>query len=351
MQKYKILLIEDETDLRKSIAAFFEDLNYEIFEADNGETGIEIFLKSHPDIIITDLKMPVLDGFAVISTIKESSPDTPVVVISGTGIIQDAIKAMRLGACDYIIKPIIDMEELALVCKRTIRELNLHREVVSLKGQILSDKLRNGEAFSGITTHSPAMLAVIKYLDAVACSPQPILISGETGTGKEIIAHAIHKASECQGKFVAVNIAGLDDQIFADTLFGHARGAFTGADQYRDGLIRKAKGGTLFLDEIGDLGAQAQVKLLRLLQEGDYYQIGSDSPLQTDARIILATHRNLKEHVDAGTFRQDLYYRLNTHQVSLPPLRERIEDIPVLLKVFLAEAAKALTKKKTDVSA
>ncbi|MBN2645444.1 MAG: sigma-54-dependent Fis family transcriptional regulator [Desulfuromonadaceae bacterium] len=344
MRKYRILLIEDEDDLRKSIAAFFEDLNYEIIEAENGARGIELFGSFQPDIVFTDLRMPVLDGFAVISAIKETSPATPVIVISGTGVMQDAIRAMRLGARDYIVKPVLELEELELVCKRTINELNLHREIASLKEQLLGGTLKNPQAFSGIATQSASMLSVIKYLDAVARSPQPILICGETGTGKEVVAQAIHQASCCQGEFVAVNIAGLDDQVFSDTLFGHVRGAFTGADQARDGLIRKARGGTLFLDEIGDLGPQAQVKLLRLLQEGEYYPMGADYPLKTDARILLATHRNLRELVEKGLFRQDLYYRLSTHQVRLPPLRERIDDIPVLLELFLADAAEALGK-------
>jgi DNA-binding NtrC family response regulator len=220
----------------------------------------------------------------------------------------------------------------------------LRAEVLSLKNSLLTATPYDSEAFAEIITQSKAMTAIFRYVDAVAPSPQPVLVTGETGTGKELIARALHRLSGRAGECVAVNVAGLDDTVFADTLFGHARGAFTGADRARDGLITSAADGTLFLDEIGDLSASSQVKLLRLLQEGTYYPLGVDRPRQCRARIVVATNYDVAERVKAGAFRKDLYYRLRTHHLHLVPLRERLEDIPLLVNHLLEKAAQALRK-------
>jgi len=349
MATVSLLIIEDERDLRLSIAAFFIDMGYQIFEAGNGQEGLELFRSISPSIVLTDLRMPVLDGFSVIEAIAQESPDTPVIVISGTGEIADVIKAMRLGARDFVVKPILELEELELVVKRALKESALQQEVDLLKNTLLGPDQRIHPAFDGFATVDPVMLATFRYLEAVSVTSQPIMIQGETGTGKELVANAIHAASGRTGDFVPVNIAGLDEQTFSDTLFGHTRGAFTGADKPRNGLIFQAKGGTLFLDEIGDLGAALQIKLLRLLQEGEYYQIGSDIPRISDARIVVATHANLQALVAKGQFRQDLYYRLKAHQVTIPPLRDRRADLPLLLDRFLLKAAQELGKKKPRV--
>ncbi|HEY4744808.1 MAG TPA: sigma-54 dependent transcriptional regulator [Desulfuromonadaceae bacterium] len=346
MMDVSLLIIEDDHDLRKGIAAYFRDMGYAILEASDGKEGIKTFERERPDIVFTDLRMPVLDGFAVIREIAQQSPDTPVIVISGTGVISDAIQAMRLGAKDYVVKPIHEMEELELVVKRALAECSLRREVDSLKLKLLDRPAKTHRAFSSITTQAPPMLAVLHYLEVVATTSQPVLISGETGVGKELIAEAIHAISARKGPYVAVNVAGLDDQMFSDTLFGHTRGAFTGADRTREGMLAQARGGTLFLDEIGDLNESSQIKLLRLLQEGEYYPLGSDLPRKSDARIVVATHRNLRAMVESGGFRKDLYYRLATHQVIVPPLRDRHGDIPLLLDRFLDDAAVEMTKKK-----
>jgi len=349
MGTFKLLIIEDEHDLRRGLAGYFSDLGYTVSQAENGKIGLDLFRETQPDLVFTDLRMPVMDGFAVIEGISQESPSTPIIVISGTGVITDAIRAMKLGACDYVVKPVQEFEELVLVVKRALNEKTLHKVVASLKTSLLDVETRIHPAFSPITTSDPALLAILKYLEAVAGTSEPILVQGETGTGKELIARAIHQASSSNGAFVAVNIAGLDDQLFSDTLFGHVRGAFTGAEKTREGLVAQARGGTLFLDEIGDLTTASQVKLLRLLQDGEYYPIGSDLPRSSNARILVATHCNLPQLVKAKAFRHDLYYRLNVHQVTLPPLRKRTADLPLLIERFVEESATKLGKNRPAV--
>jgi len=345
MTTISLLIIEDDHDLRKGIAAYFKDSGYATIEAADGREGLAAFERERPDLVFTDLRMPVVDGFTVIKEILQQSPATPVIVISGTGVIGDAIQAMRLGARDYVVKPIHEMEELELVVERALAESSLRREMDSLKDMLLAGSGKVHPAFAPIITRAPAMLAVLHYLEVVARTSQPILINGETGVGKELLASAIHTISSRKGPFIAVNVAGLDDQMFSDTLFGHVRGAFTGADRIREGLLAQAHNGTLFLDEIGDLNQSSQIKLLRLLQEGEYYPLGSDTPRKSTARVVVATHCDLRGMVEAGTFRKDLYYRLATHQVVVPPLKERQGDIPLLLERFLAEAAREMGKK------
>jgi DNA-binding NtrC family response regulator len=223
---------------------------------------------------------------------------------------------------------------------------NLSRELTSLKGRLLDDQLNHPDAFAAIVTGSKKMRAIFQYVEVIAATRQPIMITGETGVGKELVARAIHDLSGRPGKFVAVNVAGLDDVMFSDALFGHKKGAFTGADQARDGLIASAANGTLFLDEIGDLAEASQIKLLRLLQEQEYYPVGSDLVRKSDARIVLATNHDLSELIAAGRFRKDLYYRLFAHRIHVPPLRERVDDIPLLLDHFLTTAAASLQRRK-----
>lgn len=346
MAGISLLIIEDDLDLRKGIAAYFRDMGYAILEASDGKEGLELFERERPELVFTDLRMPVLDGFSVIRGIMQHAPDTPIIVISGTGVIGDAIQAMRLGARDYVVKPIHEMAELDLVVERALAERSLRREVDSLKLKLLGGPVTAHPAFCRITTQAPAMQAVLHYLEVVAATAQPVLVNGETGVGKEILARAIHAISGRKGPFVAVNVAGVDDQVFSDTLFGHTRGAFTGADRAREGLLAQARGGTLFLDEIGDLSESLQIKLLRLLQEGEYYPLGADLPRKSDARIVVATHCDLRAMAETGGFRKDLYYRLATHQVAVPPLRDRQGDLPLLLDRFLDEAAVEMGKKR-----
>ncbi|MGE5239713.1 MAG: sigma-54 interaction domain-containing protein [Chloroflexota bacterium] len=232
------------------------------------------------------------------------------------------------------------------ITERKQAEEALRLEVSSLRQHLFSDRLAREEAFSSIVTRSKKMRAIFQYVEVIAESPQPVLIVGETGVGKELIARVIHELSGRPGSYVTVNVAGLDDAVFSDTLFGHRKGAYTGADSAREGLIAQASDGTLFLDEIGDLKESSQVKLLRLLQEQTYYPLGSDAPKQSNARILVATNRDLERLMSEGRFRKDLYYRLIAHHVTIPPLRERKEDIPLLLDHFLGKSSYALGKKK-----
>ncbi|NVN91957.1 MAG: sigma-54-dependent Fis family transcriptional regulator [Desulfuromonadales bacterium] len=344
--RLKLLVIEDEEAVSRGIATFFSDSGYEVIVAGNGVEGVAHFREEQPDIVFTDLRMPIMGGLDVIKAIKELSPDTPIIVISGTGVVKDAVESLRRGAWDYVEKPIHDLAALEHMVQKALENSHLRSQVAGLKQKLLSGTIRKPETFSAIITRSPAIHSIFQYIEVIGPTTQPVLICGETGTGKELFANAVHVASGRKGKLVALNVAGLDDQMFSDTLFGHAKGAFTGADRMREGLIAQAAGGTLFLDEIGDLKEASQIKLLRLLQEGEYFPVGSDFPRKSDARIVLATHRNLTEMVARESFRQDLYYRLFAHQISIPPLRERADDIPLLLEHYLHEAAASLNKKK-----
>jgi DNA-binding NtrC family response regulator len=230
--------------------------------------------------------------------------------------------------------------------RRAIELRELQRENRSLKAHVLSDTLQHPEAFFDIITNNSGMRAVFHYIEAISKSPRPVLITGETGVGKELVARAVHCLSHREGAFVPVNVAGVDDNYFADTLFGHKKGAFTGADALRGGLVEQASGGTLFLDEIGDLSAASQVKLLRLLQDGEFFPLGSDVAKRSDARIVVATNQELDALQSSSRFRKDLYFRLSDHHILVPPLRDRLDDLPYLLNHFLEKAAGTLGKKK-----
>jgi DNA-binding NtrC family response regulator len=253
------------------------------------------------------------------------------------------VQCIKAGAFDYIVKP-VEADRLVTAVNRAVSFQELQRENQLLRRHMLRDDLDNPDAFNRIITANKKMLGIFQYVESIASTSQPVLVQGETGVGKELIARAIHRLSGLKGKFVAVNAAGLDDTVFSDTLFGHAKGAFTGADTPRGGLIEQAAGGTLFLDEIGDLTPASQVKLLRLLQGGEYFALGDDLPRTSNARIIAATNQRLRDLLEEGRFRKDLNYRLQTHQITIPPLRERLEDIPQLLEHFLSTAASRLNK-------
>jgi DNA-binding NtrC family response regulator len=250
---------------------------------------------------------------------------------------------MKAGAFDYIVKP-VENNRLTSSIRRALEIKELQDEVNILKKQVLSREIQHPEAFKEIITVSDRMKAIFKYIEAISLTPRPVLITGESGVGKELIAHGIHRLSGRNGKFVPVNVGGLDDTMFSDTLFGHKKGAFTSADTNRPGLIEQASEGTLFMDEIGDLDKASQIKLLRLLQDREYYPLGSDRVKISDARIVTATNTNLDNKQADGTFRTDLYFRLITHHIEIPPLRDRREDIPYLLNHFIKQAAESLKK-------
>jgi DNA-binding NtrC family response regulator len=311
----------------------------------NGYEALQVLASQEVCAVVLDLHMPEISGEEILNIVASKYPDIPVIITTAVDNVDTAVRCMKAGAFDYIVKP-IQKARLMTATKRAVEFRELRRENTLLKESVLDNTLKHPEAFSEIITNNSAMRSVFKYIESVAATSQPVLITGETGVGKELIAQAIHQLSGRLGEMVAVNAAGLDDTTFSDTLFGHKRGAFTGAERAREGLIEKATDGTLFLDEIGDLHQQSQVKLLRLLQEREYYPLGSDAPKATNARILVATNRNLLALQEAGTFRADLYYRLLLHRINVPPLRERRDDIPLLVEYVLQNAAKELGKPK-----
>jgi DNA-binding NtrC family response regulator len=341
-----LLIVDDESQTLDSfeIALRSGKINHFIRCQDSRE--VQSILSVHEvEAVLLDLKMPHITGDELLPVIVTDFPEVPVIVITGADDVETAIKCMKAGAFDYMVKPVEKSRLLAGV-KRAVEIHELQRENRSLKAQVLSPELIHPEAFSEIISNNSAMKSIFRYIEAIAASPQPVLITGETGTGKELIAKAIHTLSNRKGEFVAVNVAGLDDNVFTDTLFGHKKGAFTGADQPRSGLIEKASGGTLFLDEIGDLTVASQVKLLRLLQENEFLPLGSDVIKRSSARVIFATNHDLQAQLTSGRFRRDLYYRLSTHHIHIPPLRDRKEDLPLLLDYFLEQCSDKLGKKK-----
>ena len=296
-------------------------------------------------VIVLDLQMPHLSGTELLNEITANHPQVPVIIVTAANELTTAVACMKNGAFDYQVKP-IDVGRLVASVQKALEINALRREISSLRESLLTGRVRNADAFAAICTQSPKMTALFGYLEAAAATDQPVLITGETGVGKDLVARAVHTLSGQRGKFVAINSGGLDDLMFSDTLFGHRKGAFTGAGEARGGMIAQAEGGTLFLDEVGDMSPLSQVKLLRLLQEGEYYPLGSDTAVKNDARIVVATNQQLDRLMSAGTFRKDLYYRLCAHHAHIPPLRERSEDIPLLLELFLQDAARALHKEK-----
>ncbi|HCE66234.1 MAG: two-component system response regulator [Geobacteraceae bacterium GWC2_55_20] len=344
---FGVLLVDDEPAWLRSLSLTLERSAgiANIITCQDSRQVMDLLDLHEIGLVLLDLTMPHLAGDELLSMIAERHPETAVIIISGMNQIESAVNCMKLGAFDYFVKT-VEEDRLVSGVLRAIRMLELERQNREMSSRMLSGGLKHPEAFSGIVTGDRNMHTIFSYIEAVSLSSEPLLIIGESGVGKELIAKAAHTLSGCSGQLVAVNVAGLDDTVFADTLFGHTRGAFTGADQARRGMIEEAADGTLFLDEIGDLSIASQVKLLRLLQEGEYFPLGSDRPKRLKARVIVATHQDLAQKQAAGTFRRDLYYRLCIHLVQVPPLRERKGDLPLLLDHFLEESARALGKKK-----
>jgi DNA-binding NtrC family response regulator len=341
---FPILLVDDEKHILLSSESVLRFAGIrEVRAVDDSRQVLPILEKGDIGVIVLDLFMPYVPGKELLAAICRDYPHIPVIVMTAADEVETAVECMRVGAFDYLVKPVENSRLISSV-RRALEICSLKSQVLQLREHLLTNRVKHPEAFSSIITASPKMSAVFQYCEVIAESQQPVIINGETGVGKELVAKAIHDLSGVRGKFIPVNIAGLDDNMFSDTLFGHKKGAFTGADQARSGLITQAAGGTLFLDEIGDLSDLSQVKLLRLLQEQEYYPVGSDIPLISDARIVAATNRDLREMTAAKTFRNDLYFRLCSHQVMIPPLRERGEDIPLLLEFFLKAAAQIFRK-------
>ena len=343
---FGVLLVDDEPAWLGSLALTLETCGgiSNITTCSDSRKVLSILEKGKIGLVLLDLTMPHLSGEEVLERIAERHPEIAVIVVSGLNQVETAVRCMRLGAFDYCVKT-DEEDRIVGAVLRAVRMVEMKSEFQEVSSRLISRELSHPEAFSNIVTGDRSMLDIFSYVEAVAKSPQPLLITGESGVGKELIAQAAHRLSGCRGKLVTVNVAGLDDTVFADTLFGHVRGAFTGAEQVRRGMVEEAADGTLFLDEIGDLSIPSQVKLLRLLQEREYFPLGCDLPKRLRARIVVATHQNLSARESAGAFRRDLYYRLRTHRVQIPPLRARRGDIPLLLDHFLEESARVFDKK------
>ena len=341
-----VLLVDDEVHILSTSRLFLESNGISDVLTVNDSREVMTLLEERPiAVIVLDLHMPYLSGLELLPKIIRNYPQTQVILVTSNDEVETVVECMKMGAFDYLAKP-VDSRRLVSSVKKALDLCSLSSELSSLKQCLLTDRLDNPAAFAAIVTGNKKMRAIFQYVEVVAATRQPIIITGETGVGKELFARAIHDLSGCKGEFVAVNVAGLDDNMFSDNLFGHKKGAFTGADSAREGLIARAAGGTLFLDEIGDLSELSQIKLLRLLQEKDYYPVGSDIVKKSDARVLLATNRDLLKLIADGKFRNDLYYRLCGHQIHVPPLRERLDDIPALLEHFLTLSAATLIRKK-----
>ncbi len=344
---FKILLVDDEPAWLRSLSVTLEFSCYinNIIQCEDSREVMGILEKEDVGLILLDLTMPHISGEKLLTMVLDEYPEIAVIIISGLNQVDTAVHAMRLGAFDYFVK-VTEEERLIKGIQRAIRMAEMQRENREITSRFFDDTLENPEVFTEIITQDKAMMSNFKYIEAVAKNNQPIIITGESGVGKELFVKVIHDLSQREGALVTVNVAGLDDTLLSDTLFGHARGAFTNAENERQGMIEKASHGTLFLDEIGDLSIASQVKLLRLLQDGEYYSLGSDVAKKMNARIVFATHQDLAAKQAAGEFRKDLFYRLRTHHLHIPPLRQRKEDLPLLLDHFLDQAAIELDKPR-----
>lgn len=341
----KLLIIDDEPNHAEVVAESLERVGYHCKIATSGSAGARALEKDEPDVILTDLKMDGMDGMAILRKAKQELPDSEVVVITGHGDVQTAVEAMKAGAANYLQKP-VNLAELRAMVDKAAERLRLARTNRELQKQI-DEKF----GFEGVIGNNPKMHDIINKLKSIAPTAATVLIQGETGTGKELVAKAIHNNSPRKHKnFVAMNCTAINENLLEDELFGHEAGAFTGADRLRKGRFEHAHGGTLFLDEVGDMPMTLQAKLLRVLENQEVSRIGSNEPIKVNVRLISATHRDLEAVVAAGTFRQDLYYRLKVVTIKLPALRTRREDLPLLCAHFIKEMNARHSKQATTIA-
>ncbi|MAT39447.1 MAG: two-component system response regulator [Ectothiorhodospiraceae bacterium] len=344
-QHFSILIIDDEQAQADAIAGYLKKKGYAVTIADSGTAGVRGFENASFDLVLTDYKMPDITGAEVLRKLKEIQPEIPVIVMTAYGSIESAVDLMKQGAFDYLQKP-IDLDELTIAIQRAEERATLLSENAMLK-----QELRQRYSFDNIISQSDEMEAVLNTVARVAPSLASVLICGESGTGKELIARAVHHASNrSDGPFIPVNCAAIPESLFESELFGHEKGAFTGADQRRIGKFEQAKGGTLFIDEVGDIPLPVQVKLLRAIQLREIERLGGTDTISLDVRIVAATNRKLEEMIREGDFREDLYYRLNVITVQLPPLRSRKADIPPLVEHFIAKYCEENGKPALGIS-
>jgi DNA-binding NtrC family response regulator len=343
--KHNILIADDEQSQRLILSGYLKQKDYNIFEAASGAEALKITDSNLIDIVLSDFRMPDLNGIELLIKLKEKNPEIAVVLITAFGTIENAVKAMKEGAFDYLTKP-VDLDELDLIIKRILERMHLLSE-----NKFLKEQLQDRNKISGIVAYSEKMEKILSTALRVADSKATVLLRGESGTGKEVLAKAIHYSSQRKEKpFIAVNCAALNENLLESELFGHEKGAFTGADKQRRGRFEIADGGTMFLDEIGDLPLSTQVKLLRVLQEEQFERVGGAQTIDVNVRVITATNKNLEELIKEGKFREDLYYRINVVSVTIPPLRERKEDILHLINHFIEKYIPETKKEKMEFS-
>ena len=345
MAKARILIVDDEESTRELFAELLQRWGYDVDQTADGHGALKLAAETHPDVIISDLVMPKLDGLALVRALREEQPDTPVVIITGKGTIDAAVEAVREGVFDFVEKP-LDPARLKVILQRALEKKETLHEM-----QVLRRRLGQVDSGVGLVGSSPPMRRAMELVEKVAPSKASVVITGQSGTGKEMVARAIHQLSPRRDRpFIAINCSAIPSTLIESEMFGHERGAFTGADQRRLGAWELADGGTLFLDEVGEIPIELQAKFLRVLEEERLRRLGGKSEIAVDVRVISATNRDLKEEIRTGRFREDLYFRLNVFHVNLAPLKERREDIPVLVQHFIDRFSRDAGKKLHGVS-
>lgn len=334
-----ILTIDDEENIRNGLADNFELEGYDVLKASNGKQGLELISKGNVDLVITDLRMDGISGEEVVRHVTTENPGIPIIVLTGHGSIDDATAAMKAGAYDFLTKP-LDLDHLNLIVKNALKGRSQEKQIKELK-----EKLSSNLSSDKMIGKSAELNKVRILISKAAPSKANVLITGESGVGKELVANAIHNQSNRKDKpFIVVHLAAMSESLLESELFGYEKGAFTGADSQHKGHFERAKGGTIFLDEIGEINQSTQVKLLRVLQERKFERVGGEKSIDVDVRVVAATNKNLEEEVKAGRFREDLFYRLNVVRIQMPSLRERKDDIPLLMHSFLNEFCKENNK-------
>jgi DNA-binding NtrC family response regulator len=346
MEQFKILVVDDEKLTLKNLKYILTKEGYEVKAVDNGMSALNLLKNEEFDLVITDLKMNMVSGLDILEKCKEWYPDTEVIMITAYGSIDSAIQAMKLGAYHYITKP-FRLDELKILVKEALEKVKIKKENKRLREEL--ERLKG--TVVNIITQNLEMKKILELAEKVAPTDCPVLILGETGTGKELLARYIHQHSRRKDKaFLAINCGAFTEELLANELFGHEKGAYTGAVSTKKGLLEVASGGTLFLDEITEMSSTMQVKFLRVLQEKEFIRLGGTEPIKVDVRIIAATNRDIKKEIEKGRFREDLYYRLNVISFNLPPLCQRKEDIPLLCYYFLNKYAKEMNKEVKEIS-
>lgn len=336
-----LLLADDEKSTREGLAKFLEGLDYDTTTASSGEEALEKIKKEKPDILLTDIRMPGMGGMSLLEKVVTDYPDISVIALTAYGTIEDAVKAMKLGAFHYLSKP-VNLDGLQFLIKKALTQQSLREENLELRQELFRERFEEGN----ILAHSLPMKQVLETVDRVAPTHSTVLLQGESGTGKELLAHRIHnKSLRRNGMFVAVHCAALTETLLESELFGHEKGAFTGAHERKIGRFERANGGTLFLDEISEIPPEMQVKLLRVLQEGEFERVGGTKTLRADVRLVTATNKLLLEEVRRGRFREDLFYRINVILIKVPSLRERPDDIRPLIEHFIKTLSRSNHKR------